>query len=107
MNSLRRAALLTAVICFAGCSAGSQTSLPYMQNGAPIRVLNTTGAGKIEHIVYIVQENRSFDDLFHGYPGADTVDSGKISTGETVKLSPVPLSYQYVIDHSAAAMFAA
>ena len=32
-----------------------------------------TGAGKITHIVYIVQENRSFDNLFQGYPGADTV----------------------------------
>jgi len=107
MISLRRAVLLTAVISFAGCSAGSQSSLPYMQNGGPIQTLNTTGAGKIKHIVYIVQENRSFDDMFHGYPGADTADSGKVSSGATVKLSPVPLSYQYVIDHSAAAMFAA
>ena len=31
---------------------------------------------KIKHIVVIMQENRSFDNLFHGFPGADTVDSG-------------------------------
>jgi phospholipase C len=32
-----------------------------------------TAGGKIKHIVYIVQEGRSFDNLFQGYPGADTV----------------------------------
>jgi phospholipase C len=78
-----------------------------MQNGAPIRTLNGTGAGKIKHIVYIVQENRSFDNLFQGYPGADTVSKGKISTGKTIKLLPGSLSAFYVIDHSAGAMFAA
>jgi phospholipase C len=36
-------------------------------------------AGKIGHIVYVVQEGRSFDDLFQGYPGADTASSGKDS----------------------------
>jgi phospholipase C len=88
----------------AGCSQGS---LPYMQNGTPLRTLDATGAGKIKHIVYIVQENRSFDNLFQGYPGADTVDKGKISTGKTIELQPVSLGAFYVIDHSAEAMFAA
>ena len=97
---------LIATVVLAGCSSGAQ-SLPYMAGGAPIKAVNATGAGKITHVVYIVQENRSFDNLFHGYPGADTVDSGKISNGKTVKLLPVPLSDQYVIDHSAQAMFAA
>ena len=78
-----------------------------MQSGAALRVLDATGAGKITHIVYIVQENRSFNDLFNGYPGAHTVTSGKISTGETVKLQPVPLSDQYMIDHSLGAFIAA
>jgi phospholipase C len=78
-----------------------------MQSNVALRSLNGTGAGKITHIVYIVQENRSFDDLFHGYPGADTVSRGKNSKGETIELRPIPLSRQYVIDHSHAAMFAA
>ncbi len=78
-----------------------------MQSGTALHTLNATGAGKIKHIVFIVQENRSFDNLFQGYPGADTVSEGKDSKGNTVKLKPVPLSDQYVIDHSAEAMFAA
>jgi phospholipase C len=78
-----------------------------MQGGGAMRALSGTGAGKITHIVYIVQENRSFDNLFQGYPGANTVSSGKNSSGQTITLQPVPLSDQYVIDHSAQAMFAA
>ncbi|MGA8099074.1 MAG: alkaline phosphatase family protein, partial [Candidatus Cybelea sp.] len=102
-----RAALVCfATVALASCS-GSQGALPYMQGGAPIRALNGTGAGKITHIVYIVQENRSFDNLFQGYPGADTVSSGKVSNGQIVKLAPASLAAFYVIDHSAEAMFAA
>ncbi|HEY2553844.1 MAG TPA: hypothetical protein VGI15_01225, partial [Candidatus Cybelea sp.] len=103
LYSARLAALLTFTFPLGACSSG----LPYMQNGNPLHHVTGTGAGKISHVVYIVQENRSFDDMFHGYPGADTVDSGAISTGEKIKLRPVPLNDQYVIDHSADAMFAA
>ena len=102
-----KTAALLAGLALAGCSLGSQPSVPYMESAAALESLNQTGAGKIKHVVYIVQENRSFDDLFHGYPGADTVSSGKDSKDHTILLKPVPLSDQYVIDHSAAAMFAA
>jgi phospholipase C len=106
---VRRLAGFGAVLCFVGCSAALQSApaLPYMRNNEPIKFVNGTGAGKIKHVIYIVQENRSFDNLFQGYPGADTVSEGKISTGQTIALRPVPLSVEYVIDHSAAAMFAA
>ncbi|MGA8574904.1 MAG: alkaline phosphatase family protein [Candidatus Cybelea sp.] len=76
-----------------------------MQNGAALRALDATGAGKIEHVVFIVQENRSFDNLFQAYPHADTVSSGKDSHGKTIALQPVPLSKQYVLDHTDSAMF--
>ena len=66
-----------------------------------------TGAGKIEHVVFIVQENRSFNNLFMDYPGAYTVSSGKDSKGGTIALQPVSLSKEYTIDHSTIAMFAA
>jgi phospholipase C len=105
--SQRLGALTALAFAISGCASGSQPSLPYMQSGAALRVLDGTGAGKITHIVYIVQENRSFNDLFNGYPGAHTVTSGKISTGETVKLQPVPLSDKYTIDHSLDAFIAA
>ena len=101
-----RILLSLAAVAISGCASSSQT-LPYMQNGAPLRALSSSGAGKIDHIIYIIQENRSFDNMFQGYPGADTRSWGFDSKGKKVKLQPVSLSTQYVIDHSAEAMFAA
>jgi len=88
-----------------GCSLGSPSpgstqTLPYMQSANALRALGATGAGKITHIVYIVQENRSFNNLFYGYPGAYTVTEGKDSKGHTIELKPSKLGTFYDIDHS-------
>jgi phospholipase C len=103
---LRSIAVLT-LFSLAACASGAQSSLPYMQSGSAVRALNGTGAGKITHVIFIVQENRSFDNLFQGYPGADTVSKGMNSSGQTITLQPSSLSKVYVIDHSAYAMFSA
>jgi phospholipase C len=41
----------------------------------------------IKHVVFIIKENRTFDNYFARYPGAEGTDTGKTSTGETVELS--------------------
>jgi phospholipase C len=82
-------------------------ALPYMQSAPMLRELTQTGAGKIKHVVYVVQENRSFNDLFMGYPGATTAKNGKNSKGKTIALAPVSLATTYEIEHGAKAMFAA
>jgi len=95
------------VALLAGCAPQSQSTLPYMNSNGALRALAATGAGKIQHVVYIVQENRSFNDMFQGYPGADTVSRAKTLSGKTIALRPVSLATVYEIDHSAQAMFAA
>lgn len=60
----------------------------------------TIGPAGIQHIVIIFQENRTVDNLFNGFPGADTVLSGKNSTGGMVALQPVSLAAPYDLDHS-------
>ncbi len=97
--------MAAAVVMLAGCSFSGQPAVPDAQ--PLMRGLEESGSGKIQHVVYIVQENRSFNDLFEGYPGAKTVSSGKTSKGRTIKLLPVSLATPYEIDHSADAMFAA
>lgn len=52
----------------------------------------------IKHIVVIVQENRSVDNLFNGFPGADTVSIGSIPGG-AVPLRPVDLEFPADVDH--------
>jgi phospholipase C len=40
----------------------------------------------IKHIVFIIKENRTFDNYFARYPGAEGTDTGRTSTGETIEL---------------------
>ena len=58
------------------------------------------GLDKIEHIVFIVKENRTFDNYFGTFPGADGTTSGRISTGETIPLRHAPDMTPRDIDHS-------
>jgi phospholipase C len=78
-----------------------------MHDETAMRALAGTGAGKIAHVVYVIQENRSFNSMFEGFPNAYTVSSGKNSHGKTVVLQPISLKKLYDVDHSAAAMFEA
>jgi phospholipase C len=59
-----------------------------------------TGLSKIDHIVIVVQENRSFNNLFLGFPNAHTASRGKLPNGTTVALKPVSLAAAYDISHS-------
>jgi phospholipase C len=52
----------------------------------------------IKHVIVIMQENRSFDNLFHGFPGANTVDFGW-SGGKKYTLQPVTLKWPYDLRH--------
>jgi phospholipase C len=104
---MSRLPVVLLALTLSACSYGAPSIVPYMQSGSALRALAGTGAGKITHVVYIVQENRSFDNLFQGYPGADTVAYGKSSNGQRIKLEAVSLSRDYDIDHSAEAMFTA
>ncbi|MDQ2817309.1 MAG: hypothetical protein M3T49_03750 [Candidatus Eremiobacteraeota bacterium] len=56
-------------------------------------------AHRIRHIVIIIQENRSFDNLFAGFPGADTRPTGLLR-GKIVSLHPVPLEFPADVNHS-------
>ena len=66
--SLRVAGVLRLRAVFAGDSATRQGRSPPRQiNVLPVPV----GIHKIKHVVVIMQENRSFDEYFGTYPGAD------------------------------------
>jgi phospholipase C len=69
----------------------------YSENGAIHGV--PLQSQKIKHIVVIMQENRTFDNLFHGFPGVDTVESG-MSNGKLVALQPIRLEQGTDVDHS-------
>jgi len=58
-----------------------------------------TPSGKIKHIVIIIQENRTVDNLFNGLKGADTVRSGLDHKGHVVPFHVVGLEDAHDVCH--------
>lgn len=44
---------------------------------------------KITHVVFIIKENRSFDNYFGVFPGADGATTAVVSTGQTIPLGKI------------------
>jgi phospholipase C len=58
------------------------------------------GLNKIRHIVFVVKENRTFDNYFGTFPGADGATTGRLSTGRVIPLGHAPDVTPHDIDHS-------
>jgi len=72
-----------------GCGGGGSTSPP-----------PPPPQSQIQHIVVIFQENRTPDNLFHGFPNADIANSGVNSLGQTITLTSVALANDYDLSHA-------
>src|SRR5579872_7151334 len=68
----------------------------------PATALQRAGitSGVITHVIIIIQENRTPDNLFHGLPGADIANTGLDSKGNVITLTAVPLANRYGMDHT-------
>src|SRR5579859_8164208 len=100
MCRARLTVLLCAAAVFTGCgnvvvpldSPAATTTVP----DVPTQLATPS---PIQHVVIIMQENRSFDNLFNGFPGADTVTFG-LDKKTVVPLQPVSLADGRDVDHS-------
>jgi phospholipase C len=103
----KKSGLLLMASAFTACSSatGARTAVVPLAGAAASSHARSHGrasSGPIQHVVVLIQENRSFDDLFQGYPGANTVASGLTSSGQTVPLQPVTLKTGYDLTHGLA-----
>ncbi|HEV3091199.1 MAG TPA: alkaline phosphatase family protein [Candidatus Cybelea sp.] len=102
-----RWAALAAAFALGACSGGAP-SLPGPSAVDAVRhVHRNTSSGKIQHVIIIVQENRSFNNLFYGFPGAKTAKFGYNSSNQKITLQPVGLETSWDLDHSSTSFFAA
>ncbi len=99
-----------ALLC--GCATAHDASAPGLPIAAPQRLAVSVApvrlgpsSEKIKHIVIIVQENRSFNNLFYGFPGAKTVRSGYDSANDKVRLVPIGLETTWDISHNSGDFF--
>jgi phospholipase C len=65
------------------------------------------GNNPIEHVIFLVKENRSFDNYFGKYPGAEGATEGPtarcddgLAPGPTVPLKPAPYIYPHDLGHA-------
>lgn len=58
------------------------------------------GLHKIKHIVFIIKENRTFDNYFGTFPGANGATEGTISSGDIIPLGHTPDRTGHDIGHS-------
>lgn len=90
-----------AVFTVTGVGAGTSCSIAISTSTSQSMVLPITvtsgsstltipSAQKIKHVVIIMQENRTFDNLFYQYPGADSVPpAAKMHDGTVLSLQPL------------------
>jgi phospholipase C len=95
---------VSSVIALSACAApiarSSAAAVPPVAAAMGARgAADTASGGKIQHVVVVIQENRSFDNLFAGYPGADTVAIGRGLHGMKIPLQPIPFEAPYDIVH--------
>jgi phospholipase C len=106
---LRRRHLLRALLAVAAvstllfaCTGGSGSSSAPAQLEPADATTNLTPASpsdpavvdaarqKIKHIVFVIKENRTFDNYFGLFPGADGATTGETCDGQTIPLDKAP-----------------
>jgi phospholipase C len=91
-----RAALASALaFALTACGGGQQNGVAgpgVIPGGGATAPATAASSSPIKHVVLIVQENRSFDNLFAHFPNADGARTGKLHTGATVVLKAADLA---------------
>jgi phospholipase C len=109
MNSRRFGALFVIelvlaaalVLLAAQLLSDSAEKSPPIRPEVPTEDSPSTGPrGPIEKVVIIVKENRTFDNMFGHYPGADGATTGVTSNGSEVRLKRAPDRFPHDIGHS-------
>jgi phospholipase C len=94
-----RLCLLAAGLSLAACNGSAPTAVP---GGAGPQRNSGTGSTPIQHIIVMVQENRTFNDLFATFNGTDGTTTGYERVGGTtqpIALKEVPLEATSTLLH--------
>jgi phospholipase C len=83
-------------LMLAGC-AGAGTA----PSGVAAQSKRLSASGKIAHVVIVIQENRSFNNVFMNYPGATTATYGYNTKHQQIALQPVTLATTWDLQHNA------
>src|ERR1700677_5402685 len=89
--------LLTLIVVYENC----QNSSGIVGNTISIPSQNHSPTMPITHIIFMVKENRAFDNYFGLFPGANGTTQGTVHTGQVIPLFPATDS-TFDVDHVSA-----
>ena len=85
--------MIAAFVAWQLWPSGSTTATGHGSTSASASVTGSpgslTGKNPIKHVIFIVDENRSFDNFFGKYPGADGTTTGQIWVNGQTKTVPL------------------
>ncbi|HEY2555407.1 MAG TPA: alkaline phosphatase family protein [Candidatus Cybelea sp.] len=98
--------LCTLAAALTACSGANSSPVPVtpaqsLQAAHSNAHRNTSGS--ISHVVIVIQTNRSFDNLFATFPGADGTTNGLMPNGQTIPLAKSKLYTRKLYQNSRAA----
>ena len=96
--ALSRAVAVFILAAAAGCVSANGSRDSTGRELPPLtRAVYPDDVGKyIKHVVVIIQENRSFDNFFSGYPGADAPSYGYgVDDGKRVKIALHRITFEH------------
>lgn len=93
------ASFIAGIIATAGCSNGAAPPLPAGALARALHHRSGTGSSPIQHVVLIIQENRSFDNFFDCFKGTACVKSGmeRVKQGGKYIDKPVTLAERKLV----------
>ena len=82
---------VVASVALGGCG-GVSVQAPGIPRDVPLH--RKSGSSPIQHVVLLIQENRTFNNLFATFPGATGTTTGKelVKKGKTYKKKSIPLA---------------
>ena len=100
VRALCLAGVAVALLSLAGCSLSSSLAPGALQRSSHAQHPGS-GSGYIQHVIVVVQENRSFDNFFATFPGADGATAGCMEVPTALRhvrlrSAPCPSGDEYV-----------
>ncbi|MGA8533110.1 MAG: alkaline phosphatase family protein [Candidatus Tumulicola sp.] len=101
---MTRLPVLLVAACFVACSGPvSQSAVPQAPVFGSMQAANdanmAAGTTHIKYVIVMVQENRTFDNFFYGFPGANYAKTG-YGHGKLYTMQPIALKWKFPLNHS-------